>query len=162
MLADVVEVERSGGGVAAILVVHAAATLLMTGLAWFVAVVHYPLLARVGRSSFTEFHASHTSRTTLVVGPLMCVEALSAAALSFLHIRDAAAAHWSPAWTWIGGLGLAAVWLTTFGVLVPLHGKLARGFDDATHARLVRWNWYRTAAWSVRSVAALAMLAESS
>ena len=31
-----------------LLLLHAAATLFMTGLIWFVQVVHYPLFARVG------------------------------------------------------------------------------------------------------------------
>jgi hypothetical protein len=40
----------------------------------------------------------------------------------------------------------------------PRHVALRRGFDPSVHARLVATNWIRTAAWSARSVLALAML----
>ncbi len=37
-----------------VLLAHVAATLFMTGLIRFVQVVHYPLLARVGRGGFAD------------------------------------------------------------------------------------------------------------
>ncbi len=52
-----------------------------------------------------------------------------------------------------------AIWTSTFAVQVPLHGRLARGFDSVTHRRLVLTNWARTAGWSVRGVLALLMTA---
>jgi len=61
-----------------VLVIHAAATWAMTGLIWFVQVVHYPLLSAVGASGFAAYHAAHSRLTTLVVGPLMLVEAAGA------------------------------------------------------------------------------------
>jgi hypothetical protein len=39
-------------------------------------------------------------------------------------------------------------WASTAFVQVPLHGTLARGFDEDAHARLVATNWVRTIAWS--------------
>jgi len=42
---------------------------------------------------------------------------------------------------------------------VPLHGRLARGFDAIAHRRLVSTNWVRTGGWSVRGVLALLMTA---
>ena len=63
------------------LLLQVAATLALVGLIWFVQVVHYPLFAKVGSSSFADYEQSHQRRTTLVVAPLMLVEAATAIAL---------------------------------------------------------------------------------
>jgi hypothetical protein len=52
-----------------------AATLAMTGLIWFVQLVHYPLFGRVGPADFAQYLLSHQHRTTLIVAPLMLGEA---------------------------------------------------------------------------------------
>jgi hypothetical protein len=44
--------------------VHAFATLFMCGLAWFVQVVHYPLMARVGEPQWSEYERAHGTRRT--------------------------------------------------------------------------------------------------
>ena len=44
-----------------------ASTLFMTGLIWFVQVVHYPLFDRVDPDSFRRYHADHTIATGFVV-----------------------------------------------------------------------------------------------
>jgi len=52
-----------------LLVAHAAATLVMVGVIWFVQVVHYPLMARVSASEFAAYEREHQNRTTFVVAP---------------------------------------------------------------------------------------------
>ena len=54
--------------------VHAFATVAMTGLIWFVQVVHYPLFARVGEEGFHAYEAAHARATSRVVAPLMLGE----------------------------------------------------------------------------------------
>jgi hypothetical protein len=53
---------------------------------------------------------------------------------------------------------LAVIWLSTFLVQVPLHNALVGGFDPQVHASLVRSNWIRTLAWSVRGLLLFAIL----
>lgn len=138
---------------AALLVLHAAATLFMTGLIWFVQVVHYPLFAAVGRSEFAAYEERHARRTGWVVAPAMLVELGTAIALAVAPPFIAAAA---PA---RAGLALVAVvWIATVALQMPAHRRLLRGFDATVHARLVRGNWVRTAAWTARAVLALWML----
>ena len=55
-----------------VLYLHAASTLSMVGLIWFVQVVHYPLFARV-EQGFIAYEQIHQQRTTWVVAPLMPV-----------------------------------------------------------------------------------------
>ena len=136
----------------ALLAVHAGATLFMTGLIWFVQVVHYPLLARVGRAGFPEYERAHTRRTTRVVGPAMLAEAGSAGGIVL--------AGAAPVALWAPGLALlVVVWASTAALQVPCHARLEREWEEAAHRRLVRTNWLRTVAWTGRGVLAVAMLA---
>lgn len=135
-----------------LLAVHTASTLFMTGLIWFVQVVHYPLFVWVGGGSFADYESEHTRRTTYVVGPVMLLELGSA--LCLLGFQPPQSPAWAP---WGGVALLAIVWLTTFFVSVPCHGRLAQGFDAETAKWLVRSNWLRTAAWSLRAVLAMAL-----
>jgi len=133
-----------------VLAAHAFVTLFMTGLIWFVQVVHYPLFDRVGKAEFAGYERQNTRRTGWVVGGPMLLEL----ALSLLLA-------WSPgglmAWCGLGLLGV--VWLSTAIGQMPAHLRLEQGFDARAHRRLVRGNWIRTVCWTLRGVLAIAMLA---
>ena len=139
-------------GVEIILAVHALATIFMTGLIWFVQVVHYPLFAAVGSGGFGSYCERHQRLTTLVVGPAMLVELVTACALvALLEGRGQTLT--------IVGLGLLVViWLSTAFVQVPCHRRLLGGRDEACVRRLVAGNWVRTVCWSGRAGIALALL----
>ena len=128
---------------------HAAATLFMAGLIWFVQVVHYPLFAAVGRDRFVDYEGAHTRLTGWVVGPPMIVELVTA---GLLVLRQPTALTWT-------GLALVAlIWLSTAFLQMPAHKLLMGGFDPDLHRRLVRTNWLRTAAWSARAVLVFSMI----
>lgn len=137
-----------------VLALHLVATLYMFGLIWFVQVVHYPLLGAVPAGGYANYQRLHMSRTTLVVAAPMLLELGAATLLLWLAPGGAAAR--------LGQLGvglLAAIWLSTLLLQMPAHRRLERGFDRAAHARLVRSNWIRTAAWTARAALALALFA---
>ncbi len=129
-----------------ILAVHLAATGLMAGVIWFVQMVHYPLLAAVPASDFVAYERSHVARTGRLVGPLMLLEAASAAML--LAETPVGVPAWMP---WAGGGLLAVIWISTFAVQVPLHRRLETGREEAAIARLVASNWVRTVGWTARA-----------
>lgn len=143
-----------------IVVVHASATLMMVGIIWFVQIVHYPLYNRIGQADFVRYETDHTTLVSLVVMPLMLVEAVTAVWLTF----DPPAAA-QPALIWGGLLLVALIWGATFLLQVPLHSRLAQGFDKSAHETLVATNWIRTIAWSVRgalvAVLVISLLGES-
>ena len=132
---------------------HFAATWNMTGLCWLVQRVQYPLMEQVGVERFAAYEAAHVTRIGPVVAPVMLLEMGTALALL----------------TW-GGLAfrnslfllslvfLVGIWLSTFGIQVPLHAQLAHGFDADAHARLVRSNWIRTVFWTIRGLFLIVML----
>lgn len=136
----------------AMLLAHASATWFMTGLAWFVQVVHYPLLAQVGEAQRARYAVSHQRRTTLIVGPAMLIEAGCAAWLI-------AGGSGPAALLWPGAALLGGIWALTFAVLVPLHARLAASGEPRAIAGLVRWNAARTALWTLRAVLATMLIA---
>lgn len=140
-----------------ILSLHTLTTMALTGLIWFVQVVHYPMFQLIGTHHFTQYERVHQQRTTWVVAPLMLVELITAV---WLIVRHAAITS-APLAVW--GLALLAIiWCSTAFLQVPCHRKLEQGSDQAIIRRLVLTNWIRTIAWTMRSIIAIAMLSEGS
>lgn len=125
-------------------------TWTMIGVIWFVQVVHYPLFACVGGSTYRQYMAAHVRRTGWVVGPPMLLEA--AAALRLLGQALPGAERLA---AWSGVLLLGGIWASTWLLQVPRHHQLAAGFDPRAHAALVSTNWIRTFSWSLRGLLAL-------
>jgi hypothetical protein len=126
---------------------------VMMGIIWFVQIVHYPLLQRVGTEVFREYHAAHTTLTSWVVAGPMLLELISSAALLWLRPPNI-----SRALLIVNLLVVCGLWISTAFVQVPLHNKLANGFDSSVHRGLVRWNWVRTILWTLHAGMALWMI----
>jgi hypothetical protein len=125
---------------------HLVATLFMTGLIWFVQVVHYPLMARVGEDRFVDYETAHTRRTGWVVGPPMLLELLTAIALTVI------AAEGQRLLRGFALLLLLLIWAITAFVQVPQHRRLAQGYDAQLQRQLVNGNWLRVLLWSLRAL----------
>lgn len=132
--------------------IHAASTLMLTGLIWMVQLVHYPLFALVGKDAFCAYASDHVRRITWVVGPLMIIEGLSA--VSLLLVMDAG---WPRLLAATGLVLLLVIWTSTIVLQVPCHHRLCRAFNLSIHRRLVATNWIRTLTWSARGVLAIAL-----
>lgn len=135
---------------------HLSATLLMVGVIWFVQVVHYPLMAYVGRSESTVYEQAHTRRTAWVVGPPMLIELVTGVGL--LWVRPAGVSLMQAL---LGAILLAVVWFSTQVLQVPCHDRLSEAFDSDVHRRLVSSNWLRTVAWSLRGLLVVWMVSMS-
>ena len=138
---------------ALILALHGVVTILMVGVIWAVQIVHYPLMAFADRARYPAFQSAHQRRIGWVVIPLMLIEVGTAVALAI--------APWSPVpqpLAWAGLVLLAVIWASTFFLQVPLHRRLQGGFDEFTHRLLVKSNWVRAAAWTVRGLLVCVML----
>ncbi|MES2737156.1 MAG: hypothetical protein V4672_12605 [Verrucomicrobiota bacterium] len=124
---------------------HTFITWALMGLIWHVQIVQYPLFLDVGRESFDRYHCGHCLRITFVVVPLILLEAASGAWLFWLGER-------SPVFLW-SLVFVVAAWLSTFFIQVPIHGQLTQeGWSAEVIQKLVRTNWLRTAAWTVRGL----------
>ncbi len=133
--------------IAFLILLQIASTLALVGLIWFVQVVHYPLFAKVGVDGFHEYERSHQQRTTRVVAPLMLTEAITSLALIWFR-----PAMIPTPLVVVGVLLVGLIWASTFFWQVPMHERLAKSFDIATHRQLVQSNWLRTVAWTARGV----------
>ncbi len=119
----------------------------MTGLIWFVQVVHYPLFQGVGQEQFIAYEQAHTRLTTWVVAPVMVMELVLAIGLAVFQLD----------WFWGIQLGMVIlIWASTFLIQVPLHGKLASGYKQEDAQNLVQTNWIRTFFWTLKGLLLLA------
>lgn len=121
-------------------------TWYMAGLIWFVQLVHYPLMNRVSSTNYVAFQQAHMSRTVWAVGPMMLLEAVTAGALLFVRPEGL-----SLNFAILGFVLVLVIWISSAVFQVPCHLKLEKGFHPAPHRRLVRTNWIRTVAWSLRA-----------
>ena len=122
---------------------QAAVTLFMTGVIWFVQIVHYPLMARVGIAGFQSYECDHARLTSYVVVIPMLAELLLA---MYLAVRLPSL------FSITGAVLVIVIWCSTFLLQVPQHDVLRNGFEASAHSRLVATNWIRTIAWSVRAL----------
>ena len=117
-------------------------------------VVHYPLFARVEPGAFPAYHAAHVRLTTWVVFAPMVVELVTSLVLV---VRRPPGVSATLAWI---GLGLAGLtWISTIAWQVPLHDRLARGFEIELQRRLVLTNALRVVGWTAHALVVLVMMA---
>ncbi|MDA0345902.1 MAG: hypothetical protein O3C43_10525 [Verrucomicrobia bacterium] len=132
---------------------HVFSTLLMTGIVWFVQMVHYPFLNFVAEEKRREAAEFHQHRTSQVVLPIMIIELVTAVTLlgSSWMMR-----YGQTIWINLGLLLLT--WGVTFFRFMPLYKQLLGGFDSNLVKALKSANWVRTSLWTVRSVLLISFL----
>lgn len=126
-----------------ILLINIFSSFFMTGLIWFVQLVHYPSFHIVDKNHFTKFHAHHSLKTGFVVMPVMSLELATSGVLA-----------WNYGWISVNSVGfylVILIWLATFFISVPKHNALRHGKVDSLITGLVHTNWIRTILWSIKS-----------
>jgi heme exporter protein D len=136
----------------AVVVAQLASTLVLVGIIWTVQVVHYPLMARVGRDRFVAYEAAHAPRMAAVVLVPWLLEGVTTAWL----LVERPASIGAPL-VWSGTVAALIPVLVTVVWSVPAHSRLSTGFDADVHARLVRTNWLRTFGWTAHAIVAILM-----
>ena len=134
------------------LVIQLLATSFMTGLIWFVQVVHYPLMEGWPHDDFGSWEAAHREHTGPVVIPPMLIEGVVAVWLLMHRPRGV-----NPFLPVLGIIALLGIWGSTFFLQVPCHFQLSTGWDAQTHRFLVTTNWIRTILWSFRMALSVGM-----
>ncbi len=110
-------------------------------LIWLVQLVIYPAFADIAIEGFRGWHSRYTRAITWVVAPLMLAQVLLA---GFLIART------PNLFTILYLVLVAATWLLTALVAVPIHNQLgAAGHDAARIQRLIATNWLRTGIWTI-------------
>ena len=127
--------------------VHILATITMTGIIWFIQLVHYHLFNLVGMAQFTAYEAAHTRLITFTVFPIMLIELGTGFVLLWNRPIQVTSVQ-----AWMGFGLLLIIWVSTVLLQVPQHHVLAFGFDAIAHTKLAATNWIRTIAWSLRAL----------
>ena len=122
----------------------------MTGLIWFVQVVHYPLFKSIPKNSIKTYATLHANRTTFVVIAPMLLELGTAFILLFTRPL-----YFSIESSYLSFALILLIFLSTFLLQVPDHEKIQESGQDSDIEHLVKWNWIRTIAWSLRLVCIL-------
>lgn len=137
-----------------IYLLHFTSLALMTGVIWFVQLVHYPLFRYVGVQDWQNYHQRHTVQVTWLVAPLMLTELVTAIGLFF------AAPFISHDVLFLNMGLLLLAWLSTAFVQVPLHRRLSSEVSPQSKliTLLVNTNWVRTISWSLRLVVMVMVL----
>lgn len=133
-----------------IFLINLCASLFLCGLIWVIQLVHYPSFHFVDESNFLEFHQFHNARISMIVVPFMIAELITSGIL-----------WWQSPWTSLQSIGFYIVifiWLSTFLISVPLHGKLGNGKSDKDITSLVNTNWIRTILWTVKVLLSVLIL----
>lgn len=123
-----------------LLAVHIFITFFMTGLCWFVQVVHYPLFYQIDLSELPRYEKKNAV-TGFITVPMMVIELLTGLVLLYTH-RDLLFL------TNVFFLGI--IGLSTVVFQVPTHLKLMNTASRDLIAKLIRTNWIRTIGWTIR------------
>lgn len=124
-----------------VFILHVFTTFFMTGLCWFVQVVHYPLFRYI-RLEDLALYEQKNLRTGYIAVPVMVIELLTGLwlwwqemfCLNFINI----------------GL-LVVIGLSTVILQGPLHVMMGTGATEKDITKLIKTNWIRTISWTVRS-----------
>jgi len=114
----------------------------LAGVISIIQLIHYPSFAQIDRKHFQAFHRNHTRSLGIIAGFAMCVELASA----FWILKS------ENLWSILNLIGVILLWIITFFISVPLHNRLALGFEEKYFQQLVKTNWFRTALWMIRSL----------
>ena len=134
-----------------ILILQALASLNLMGLIGCIQWVHYPMFSRLERAGFADSLRWHGERISWLVGPWMLLELFCALLLYFYP-------PWPSRWFDAGLALVVGLWFSTGLIFVPLHGRLARGYDARTLRWLILCNWLRTLLWSARGFLSIYLL----
>jgi len=124
-----------------VLLIHLFSTIFMTGLCWFVQIVHYPLFRAMKLEDLPHYEQKNKV-TGYITVTVMTVELITGLILVYqqfelLYILNIAF--------------LAFIWLSTMVYQVPMHLKLMIVASNETISKLIRTNWIRTLGWTIRS-----------
>lgn len=96
--------------------------------------------------NFIDYLKSHQIRISIIVIPLMIIELIAAILLGVYPTSS------SVVICYMTLLLTIIIWISTFLLQVPLHQRLLNGYNKTAINKLVKTNWIRTIAWTVKSI----------
>lgn len=110
-------------------------------LIWMVQLLIYPSFLYYPKEQLITWHKRYTPSIAVIVGPLMVIQL-------GIGIYQLFNNHFLIYWVYL--ILVVIVWILTFLIFVPLHGKINdRSFHESVPKKLVLNNWYRTILWTL-------------
>jgi hypothetical protein len=125
-----------------ILLIHVFTTFCMTGICWFVQIIHYPLFHEISSKDFPNYEQKNY-RTTYLTVPVMIVELFTGIYLLFNAYADLFLYNM---------ILLFFIELSTILFQIPIQISLSKKGSSIMISKLVYTNWIRTILWSVRCI----------
>jgi len=113
-----------------------------------VQIAHYPLFRAIPIEHFSQYERKNVA-TAYVTVPIMTIELLSGGWLLFQN---------PDVFLWSNMLLLGAIWLSTAIFQVPMHLRLMKEASENLITRVIRTNWIRTIAWTLRTIVLMVYL----
>lgn len=126
-----------------ILLFHIILSAFMTGVTWFVQLVHYPTLRILNREQYQEYNSIHFKPTTFITFPFMLLELISGVWL----VVDKPNVNILPYFA-VNLALILVIWVSTMVIQVPLHFKISKYPSIKQVNKLIKSNWLRTIIWS--------------
>ena len=76
------------------ILLNTVASSIMSGIIWFVQVVHYPLFKSVSNKNFIDYQSKHVKLTGDIVGPFMLMELVLRGVLILVGEKTSAIYMW--------------------------------------------------------------------
>lgn len=127
------------------LLLHAAITFAMTGIIWFVHLIHYPVMNALTwqREVFEKIHWQKTMKIAVI---MLILELGTGIVFVLFHPVNI------PSSLPISGLWLIVlIWITTWWLCVPSHCQLKQKYSENSIQNLMKANKWRAVLWSLRS-----------
>ncbi|MDH4468399.1 MAG: hypothetical protein QE271_10095 [Bacteriovoracaceae bacterium] len=120
---------------------HLLITFGLVVLIWIIQILHYPSFHFYDEKEFPKAMLFHQRSISYLTLPLMVSELTSACwsiyqSYHFLNL--------------VCLLLVVLIWLSTFFIQVPLHNQLLLSKDQHLIAKLIKTNWIRTCAWTMK------------
>lgn len=131
-----------------IFVVHLFTSFVMTGICWFVQIVHYPLFKAIEEENLPRYEIKNVV-TAYITVPTMLVEMGTGIALLYYQYNSF--------YLW-NVILLSIIALSTFILQVPIHLKLMQTNSPKLVNLLIHSNWIRTLSWTLRASILLIIL----
>lgn len=128
-----------------IFMLHFSISAFMTGVIWFVQLVHYPTLTVLNREQFSMYNQMHFKPTTFLTFPFMLLELISGTWLLIDQPPTIIVPHLA-----INLVFIIIIWLTTMFFQVPLHFRVSKYPTKKALKKLIKTNWVRTILWTIK------------
>lgn len=128
------------------LLIHAMITFAMTGIIWFVHLIHYPVMNALDwqRETFEKIHWQKTMKIAVI---MLILELGTGILFVLFHPVKI------PSSLPISGLLLIVlIWVNTWWMCVPSHCQLKQQYNENSLQKLMKANKWRAILWSLRSV----------